>query len=273
MRNRTLTLGAALGAFALAVSLAGSAQAILIAGWDFSQYYSDGALTTDEAFNPANTLSANYSNLDPTFSAGEESAQFGTLYIDGNFGSSLVVVDLSGQEVIVPTAGSLGENINAPVSAAFPGSVPFDTFNVLQFEGQDFRELLSLVARGPVQVVFGATLASVPEFGTDWSFAFAGRTNGGTSLLGVEYSTNGSDYAGLPSQSLAASEALFNVPITAAQAERIFVRLSFNAANGQPVIDNFSIHATTAIPEPGTALLLSLGLLGLAASSRIRFRA
>ena len=66
------------------------ASATLIAGWDFSQYFSDSILSTD-GISDTGTLASNYSNLDPTFSAGAESAAFGRMYIDGEYGSTAVL--------------------------------------------------------------------------------------------------------------------------------------------------------------------------------------
>ncbi len=271
MKITRLTIGSAIGALALSALLAGGAQAVTIAGWDFSQYLGDSALTIDSGFTPVSTLSANYSNLDPTGNAGAESALFGRMYMNGQFGSGVVVADLSGTEAFIPTAGSLSSNLNAPIAGG--GALPFDSFNQLQLEGQEFANLLGMTAQQAVQIVFGATLDSVPQFGTNWSLTFGGRTFSGSSSLGVEYSTNGADYTALAPAGLTTNDTLFNLPLTQAPSDSLFVRLSFSTANGQPIIDNLSINAIPAIPEPGTALLLLAGLVGTAAASRVRPRA
>jgi hypothetical protein len=80
-----------------------SAQASLVARWDFSQYAGDGFMSIDGGSSFTNTLSANYSDLDPTFGAGFESAAFGTMYVDGSFGSTPVAA-VSGSEQFLPTA-------------------------------------------------------------------------------------------------------------------------------------------------------------------------
>ena len=54
-----------LAAIAAAALVSGSAQAAMIAGWDFSQYAGDGLLSVDGA-SFTTTLPANYSSLDPT---------------------------------------------------------------------------------------------------------------------------------------------------------------------------------------------------------------
>src|SRR5262245_36101760 len=96
---------------ALAISMlsVGPAHAISIAGWDFSQYLGAGFLTTDGSTG-ADTLTANYSALDPS-GAGPESAAYGTMFINGSFGST-AVDPFGATPQILPVAGSLLSNIN-----------------------------------------------------------------------------------------------------------------------------------------------------------------
>src|SRR5262245_55776567 len=110
MKKRLLT--SALAALGISVLIAGSANASMVAGWDFSQYLAPGALTIDGATG-TNVLSANYSNLDPTAGAGAESAAFGTMFINGSFGSTNVD-PTSATPPFWPNDGSLVSNLNAP---------------------------------------------------------------------------------------------------------------------------------------------------------------
>jgi hypothetical protein len=245
-----------------------SARALVVAGWDFSQFEGDGSLAISPG-NFVNTLSANYSNLDPTFNAGAESAAFGTLYFDGQFGSSEVDAG-SFDEEFLPTAGSLGQNLTAPVQG--PGDNPFDSFIPLQIEGQVFRQSLSMIAVRPVSVVFEADLSSVLGLGTDWELTFGGRTFAGTSTLGVAVSLDGSAFEAAGSALLSASEQRVVIPLTGVgEVDRLFVQLNFTPVGiNQPIIDNVAIEAAnvTFIPEPSTLLLVSTGLVGLLASGR-----
>lgn len=261
---------ALLASLAAAVSSSAPAQALVVAGWDFSQYLGDSLLTLD-GVNGATTLPANYSNLDPTFNAGAESALFGTMFIDGQYGST--AVDPFNAPEFVPTAGggggagSLVSNLEAPVTG--PGTNPFDSDTILQFEGQTFFNLLSMTALAPATVVFQADLGVVPQFGTEWKLTFGGQTFSGTSVLGIEYSLDGTAFSALPSIQLDANDKPYSVNLGTDASDTMFVRLSFTNANGQPIIDNLALEATV-VPEPGTLLLLGSGLAGLVGFGRRR---
>jgi hypothetical protein len=271
MRTKTLAIGA-ITALAVSPSGAGSAQAAMIGGWDFSQWAGDGALITDgTTFALVDTLDANYSSLDPSDGAGAESAAFGTLYFNGQFGST-DVDETAFPPVFAPSAAapdSLSSNLNAPVAGG--GPVPFDSHTILQAEGQDFANLLSMIATTPLSVVFEVDLSSVPEFGSDWSVSFGGKTSSGTSAVGIEFSTDGLNYTSFGSVNLSSVDAPFSVNLGAGASDLAFVRFNFSPAGvDRPFIDNVAINATTAIPEPGTALLCGLGLVGLALAGRRR---
>jgi hypothetical protein len=245
-------------------ALTGPARAEMIAGWDFSQWFGDGLLSTDgEAFT--DTLDANYSDLDPTFGAGAESAAFGTLYLNGQFGSTNVGAG-SGSEPFLPTAavpGSLTSNLGAP------GGVDFESFGVLLSEGQTFQNALAMTASSVVSVVFQADLSSIGSAGGDWSVSFGGQTFSGTAVVGVDFSTNGINYTPFGTFDLTTIDTPFSRTLGSDVIGTAFVRFNFAAGAGQPIIDNVAISATV-IPEPASALLCGLGMLGLGVASRRR---
>ena len=262
MKSKLLAclLGTSLAAFA-----SGSAQALMVAGWDFSQYLGDGILSTDGATG-ANTLSANYSNLDPTFNAGAESASFGAMFINGQYGSTNVDPFDPNLPALVPTAGSLASNINGPVQGA--GDNPFDSDSILLNEGQAFFNLLSMAATANVSVVFTASTLPAGGAGTDWVLTLGGRTTGGTQSVGVEFSTNGISFVPVGSLTLSATDTPFTLSLSAAASPGAYVRLNFAPTGGNyALIDNVGLSANV-IPEPGTALLLVTGLAGLARFGR-----
>ncbi len=254
MMQKTLAtvLGILIFGWAGPVSADPNTPQVVIAGWDFSQYFGDGLLSIDGS-TFTDFLNANYSNLDPTFNLGTESADFGTMYINGMFGSTDVPAG-TGNEKFFPTQqyGSLTPNLEAPVQGF--GDQPFDKHNELASEGQQFTEFLSMTASETTDVVFEATLTqtplSVPPMATDWVLTFAGRTFSGTSSVGVMYSTNGSSYVSAGSAGLGTTEGGFNVPLTIAPLSQIFVKLTLDSTSGQPYIDNVAIEA---IVDPNAA--------------------
>jgi hypothetical protein len=234
----------------------------MVAGWDFSQYFGSGFLTLDGG-TFVNTLDSNYSDLDPTFGAGAESAKFGTMHMDGQFMSSDVDAG-SGTEPFIPLTGSLVSNLSAPLL------VDFDAHSVLDSEGQGFESFLGMTARDAVEIVFAADLSTVADVGSEWSISFGGKTLSGTSSVGISFSTDGNSYAGFGSVDLDAVDKLYSVALGTDVSNLAFVKLSFNpSGNDQPVIDNVAISGTLApIPEPSTALLVLGGLLGLGVAGR-----
>jgi hypothetical protein len=244
--------------FVATAAFAASAQADTIAGWDFSQYYSDGLLTIDGS-TFTTSLDANYSSLDPTFNAGAESAAFGTLSISGS---------------VVPTAGSLESNLDGPADAA--GENSFDSRTILEFEGQLFQELMSLTAVGSADLVFVADLTSVNDTAELWSVSFGGKTFSDSSCapncsstVSVEFSTNGSSYTSFGSVLLDANDQAFSVALAPTAAATGYVRLGLESASGQPIIDNVAIKATP-LPEPTASVGFLAGAVCLAAFKRLR---
>ncbi len=271
MKTKLLTL---LASAAVALTGALPAHAAMVAGWDFSQYFADGILSID-GNSYTDTLSANYADLDPTQGAGAESAGFGTLYLNGQFGSTNVQAG-SGSEPILPSGavgGSLSSNLDAP--GGLGGSLSFDTHSILAFEGQAYTNFLALTATDAANVVFAANLSAVPETGSNWSVSFGARTFSGAGSVGIAFSTDGISYTSAGSVALSTLDTLYSVTLGAAASDLAFVKLSLAAPGaggaGQAFIDNVAVNATlSAIPEPGTALLCGLGMAGLGIAGRRR---
>jgi hypothetical protein len=292
MRNRLRAKASLVAVSALLVLGASTAGAETVAGWDFSQYRGDGSLApfTD-------TLPANYSDLDPTFNAGAESAAIGTLYFDGSFGSSSTTTDF------LPTAGSMNcervpvggsggpegcsaPNVDGPVRSnrdapwATPGHTSFDAHGVLRAEGQAFQNLLAMQATNSVAVVFEADVA--PDAAASWAVSFGGRVVSGggddggaldcdpvgagecSTTVTVEFSPDGSTYSSFGSVVLTAADTRYSMPLDPGASSTGYVRLGFTPGSGGelPIIDNVAI-AAIPVPEPGMVLMLLAGILGL----------
>jgi hypothetical protein len=248
MKTRLLTT---LISLALAALVAGpsAAQSSLVAGWDFSQYAGDGFMSTDGGGTFTNTLSANYSDLDPTFGAGFESAAFGTMYVDGSFGSTPVDAG-SGNEEFLPSAavgGSLVSNLDAP------SLVDFDAFSVLSTEGQVSTESLAMIAASAASVVFEADLTGAARTGSNWALSFGGRTFSGSSSVAIEFSSDGASFTSFGSANLTTVDAKFSVALGTASSDRGYVRLTFApSGNDQPLIDNVAVTAQLSSPSTTT---------------------
>jgi hypothetical protein len=238
----------------------------MVAGWDFSQYLAPAALTIDGA-EGTNVLSANYSDLDPT-GLGPESAAFGTMFINGQYGSSFVD-PFGAAPAFIPTDINLAANVEAP-----GGTLSFNQLNNLTDEGQLFANELGMVNQDAVQVVFGANLLGVPQTGSDWSLSLGGRTESGSAAIQIEFSTDGSVWFSFGSVNLTTVDTPFSIALGTAATDTAFIRLTFaapSASVGRAVIDNLAVNATlgTPVPEPAAAVL---GGLGLALLSGLRRR-
>ncbi len=248
----------------LSIALATSAQAAsLVAGWDFSQYVAENTLSIDNA-TFTTTLGANYSALDASFGAGPDSAPYGTMYIDGQFGSTNITPDGSGNEPFVPIAGSLATNLTAPQLGG--GASPFDSLSVLLSQGQQSAELFRMQAISGVSVAFQADPGT--QQGSDWVLTFAAQTFGGAATVNIAYSTDGTTFVSAGSRALSAIDTAFSVALGApgVLSNRMIVQLSFS---GNASLDNVALSANL-VPEPATASLLAAGLLGLVRFGRRR---
>jgi hypothetical protein len=239
----------------------------LVAGWDFSQYFADGLLSIDGA-TFTDTLGANYSSLivsaSNTFGAGSAAGAYGTLYLNGQFGSTAQPAG-TGEESILPSqvVGSLTSNQSAPVPF---GVIEFESFTVLD---QEFTNEISMTALSAGSMVFGV---SSPLPGSDWRISFGGRTqpaiDPGVGQVEVQFSADGADYATRALIQLTDIDTPYEVLLSDELLSGGFVRFNFSIQGPRfPLVDNVAI-TSTLVPEPGTALLLLSGLAGLTAFGR-----
>jgi hypothetical protein len=265
MKTRLLTIASAVGALCLAAS----AQAVVIAGWDFSQHRLPAS-----AVGGGSPLPANYASLDPN-GAGAQAGVIGS----ATYNASVLLptagigfnCDRTGPQ---GTEGCATPNTNGPVrsnrSDAFDlGRPSFDAFSILKAEGQAFTNRYGMTATGPVDLIVGANAGYTGGAG-NWRVSFGAQMLTGTaSTVNVAFSPDGVSFTSFGSVNIGVDDERFSVPLAAAASPRGFVRLSLNAAGGQPVIDNVAIEAIP-VPEPGAVAMLVSGVACLLGLARLR---
>ncbi len=238
--------------------LALTAQAENVAGWDFSQYRVDGHRTINGT-TTINTLSANYSDFDPTNNAGTESATYGTMYVDGSNGSSSVTTEIQ------PKAIDLRANLDRDTPVA--GTNGFNSFSILQGEGQANKERTGLIATAAADVVFEADMTTTGQAGTGWSVSFAGKTlrdpvcvaaGSCDSDVTVSFAPACGAYGAGTVVNMDDQEDKYTVALDPGTHTQGCVRLSMATTDGHPVIDNVAVNVA-AVPEPGVLLQLAAG--------------
>jgi hypothetical protein len=275
----TRSLAHILAAVALAFSIAGSARAVplMVGGWDFSQYYSTGGFLSIDNMTLTNTLPANYSNLDASFGMGPDSGVYGTMFMNGQFGSTNVTPTGMGNEPFLPTLGSLTANLDAPVNLPLGLPFQFESLDILQDQGQLNRTDAKMTAFGDVSVVFCVSTAvngctdplAMGLPGTDWTLSFAGLTTSESptgTQIDIQFSGDGVTYGPSQTVTLGANQAALSVDLAPGASDRMWMKFIFQASD-EASIDGVAVSADV-IPEPGAALLLATGLAGLAAFRR-----
>jgi hypothetical protein len=261
----------ALAIAAATLLAAGTAEATMVAGWNFSQY-SAGFLFDGVAAGP-DVLDANFSDLDTDplvgngiLGLGQGAEAFGRWYIDGSFGSFDTPLDFA--DPFRPATSSLTSNDTVPTTAIcgeFNGCA-----TSLLADGQAQHEDVAMNFDAVLSSVFEADLTSLIETGSSWVLSFAGQTQAGTSAadIGIEVSTNGgASFSNVGTANLTSVDTPFSFNLGGTDLNQILVRLNADAGT---IVDNVALSATLSVPEPGTALLGLVGMAGLAYVGRRR---
>jgi hypothetical protein len=259
MKTRYLTIASTVGALCIAAS----SQAVVIAGWDFSQHQLPAS-----AVGGGSPLPANYASLDPN-GAGAESAIFGeatyndsVLLPNAGIGANCEITGSQGTEGCAPP------NVDGPIrsnrSEGFElGKSSFDAFSILRDEGQAYATRYGMTATGNVDVVLKA-ISGYNGGASNWVVSFGGRMLTGTaSTVDVAFSSDGVSYTNYGPVNLTVDDERYEVALDAAAHPVGYVRLTLDAATGQPLIDNVAVEATP-IPEPAATAQLLAGVACLA---------
>jgi hypothetical protein len=211
----------------------------MLAGWDFSPYAFDNFSSTDEA-NLTGQVGANYRNSVADFTGG---AAVGTLYYDGSFGSS--VFDLSDQEI---SPQSIADT--AVSNLGYLGTA--GSLGVLGSQGQAFTNAKTLGFAINGSYTFGLTLGQ--SYDLD-SFTYAGFNSGDASAsVAWEWSTNGSSFTALETDSLGTSATAYSVDLSAIDGvSTVYIRGTLAGLDsGLSYIDNVAFNGTSVVPEPSS---------------------
>lgn len=227
--------------------------AILVAGWDFQTTDNGGTATAASPGTPK-VYSANVGS--------------GTLYLDGQFGSS---------NWFVPGTGNTNTELNGFAGTAINAGTELSTTTSgaasLAFIGGQQSAGPVYAANGKSAVI-RLSLLGYQNLGI--SFAAQRTATGFTSQV-WEWSTDGANYnpigtkvAGSSAGDIQTSFLLTDVLSFSGisgldDAADAYVRITFDGAtgtSGNNRIDNLRFEAT-AIPEPGTLSLLGLAVAGL----------
>ena len=270
----------------LTLALSGNAKAqdVFVAGWDFSQYIGANALSID-CLTIAGSLVSNYSDFDPPFGAGAESAAFGTMYNDGTNGST----DSTGGgmlPVITPTAGAISENEDAPLNMVPDPDVAFNSLLIQNQEipganppvqGQkcSTHQDVSMITQQALSVVFVVDVSTLSPgdrpSGDGWTVSFGASTALlDTMDVDIDFAGGADPFANVDTVTLTASEQTFSVPLGDSAADTVSVRLTFPTpamAGAEGIFDNVAI----TVPEPtGGAAAALVTLMALARHRRGR---
>jgi len=214
----------------------------LIAGWDF-QTTTTGGTALLAAPDTPKVINANFGS--------------GTLYLDGQFGSSDWISASSGTQLTafggtaVNTAGTGFSTVTSgPSALALANSTANGNFAVFRFSMNGFTDLsISLAAQ--------RTSTGFNEQVWEWSLDGLSYNPIGTFVGGSDPGNIRDTFANTGVLSFSGITGLDNAPDA-------FVRVTFNgasAAAGNNRVDNIQFNA---IPEPSTYAMLALAGAGLA---------
>jgi len=246
----------------------------LVAGWDFSQAQFSGTTAGEDQATPGN-FSSNYTyGGGPTADSADWAAanSKGAIYCDGQFGSTSITDPLDGTSELQMTQGV---NLSSNFDQSFDPFNAQSSYNKLIASGQNAGSggsavdaLMNINTDLSIVVSADAGIAS-----TGWIFKYAARDQDNGATVNYSYSTTGSGYTSLGSDSLATSDTGYELNLSALDgASQVFIKMDFSgvndAVNSGLQLDNFGLSAAP-VPEPSAfAAIFGAVALGIAAVRR-----
>ncbi|MGJ8651934.1 MAG: PEP-CTERM sorting domain-containing protein [Opitutaceae bacterium] len=247
-------------AAALAVSSTSLSAQSMLAGWDFSSYAFDGFSSVD-GVTLVGSVDANYAGGVANFSGG---AAVGTLYYDGQFGSS--AFDLGASQITPQGVGDTAVN-----NLGYLGTLGSRT--ALSGQGQAYNSGRALGFDTNGAYVFALNLGGSYDMS---SFTYAAyNSNDASSAIAWEWSTDGSSYIELEADVIGISSTAYSVDLSAIDGvTQLYVRGTLSdLSSNLSYIDNVSFNGT-AVPEPSTyAMIFGFVALGFTAYRRRNVKA
>ncbi|MGQ0597525.1 PEP-CTERM sorting domain-containing protein [Aquabacterium sp.] len=178
----------------------------------------------------------------------------------------------------VPTGWSIFEGtpdiMDAANNVGMTGQLRFGATPTVSTDGGTW---VGLGAYGSYMERFGQTLTGLQvgqQYTVSWEAGNFGYTYGSISYLGsnaISVLLDGTAIGAGDQLALGSSWANQSLTFTAtAGSQQLSFMLAAPAQKAYMSIDGIAVHATTAVPEPGTWVLMGLGLCGLMLVSRRR---
>lgn len=178
----------------------------------------------------------------------------------------------------VPTGWSIFEGtpdiMDAANNVGVAGQLRFGATPTVSTDGGTW---VGLGAYGSYMERFGQTLTGLQvgqQYTVSWEAGNFGYTYGSISYLGsnaISVLLDGTAIGAGDQLALGSSWANQSLTFTAtAGSQQLSFMLAAPAQKAYMSIDGIAVHATTAVPEPGTWVLMGLGLCGLMLVSRRR---
>ncbi|NBB79669.1 MAG: hypothetical protein GVY36_09525 [Verrucomicrobia bacterium] len=239
---------------AVALTGASAQNQEMIAGWDFSQYANAAGFSTLDNEELIGEVNANFSQSVASFNG---AAALGTLYYDGQFGST--AFDLLAKEV------EIGGDLGTLGGGGAIGSSGQRNTLFAQGQANNGANAFGLTTNGSITFVIDMSTFESGSTGEGWSLAFAvvnGSDPDDSSSVAWSYSLDGENFTSTGVTTAitdnAAAETVDLSGITALDGQsQIYIKGDFSGIDGGVTnLDNFQVFATPIPDEISGSLFI-----------------